>query len=158
MCPTWWGPVNPSPSRPLTTAWGPCIIHNQQSARLLFYHDHASGITRLNVYAGLAAPYLITSQVEDDMIDGTNVSGAFTAPKKVLPNLGGVYRYGIPLVIQDKNFVNDTTTAATATANGVPAANQSPAYPGGGPALVPICPGLSAGRREPLVAPRVYAQ
>ncbi len=25
---------------------------NQQSARLMFYHDHAYGITRLNVYAG----------------------------------------------------------------------------------------------------------
>jgi hypothetical protein len=29
---------------------------NQQSARLMFYHDHAWGITRLNVYAGEAAP------------------------------------------------------------------------------------------------------
>ncbi|MGE5377790.1 MAG: hypothetical protein ACM3XO_22245, partial [Bacteroidota bacterium] len=28
---------------------------NQQSARLLFYHDHSWGITRLNVYAGEAA-------------------------------------------------------------------------------------------------------
>ena len=33
---------------------------NQQSARLMFYHDHAWGITRLNVYAGEAAGYLIT--------------------------------------------------------------------------------------------------
>ena len=33
---------------------------NQQSARLLFYHDHSHGITRLNVYAGEAAGYLIT--------------------------------------------------------------------------------------------------
>ncbi len=32
---------------------------NQQSARLMFYHDHAWGITRLNVYAGEAAGYLI---------------------------------------------------------------------------------------------------
>ena len=31
---------------------------NQQSARLMFYHDHAWGITRLNVYAGEAAGYL----------------------------------------------------------------------------------------------------
>ena len=30
---------------------------NQQSARLMFYHDHAWGITRLNVYAGEAAGY-----------------------------------------------------------------------------------------------------
>ncbi|HUU92527.1 MAG TPA: hypothetical protein VM238_15115, partial [Phycisphaerae bacterium] len=31
---------------------------NQQSARFMFYHDHAWGITRLNVYAGEAAGYL----------------------------------------------------------------------------------------------------
>ncbi len=37
---------------------------NQQSARLLFYHDHAVGITRLNVYVGEAAPYLIQDDVE----------------------------------------------------------------------------------------------
>ena len=35
---------------------------NQQSARLMFYHDHAWGITRLNVYVGEAAGYLITDQ------------------------------------------------------------------------------------------------
>jgi FtsP/CotA-like multicopper oxidase with cupredoxin domain len=74
---------------------------NQQSARLLFYHDHAYGITRLNVYAGEAAGYLITDPTEDNLID----SGA-------LPNLGGVYRYGIPLIIQDKTFVPDAAALA----------------------------------------------
>lgn len=85
---------------------------NQQSARLMFYHDHAYGITRLNVYDGVAAGYLLVDQVEDDMIDGTNFSGAFSTPMAVLPNLGGVYQYGIPLVIQDKTFVNDASTDA----------------------------------------------
>jgi hypothetical protein len=37
---------------------------NQQSARLMFYHDHAWGITRLNVYAGEAAGYLVTDSTE----------------------------------------------------------------------------------------------
>ena len=37
---------------------------NQQSARLMFYHDHAWGITRLNVYAGEAAGYLLTDATE----------------------------------------------------------------------------------------------
>ncbi len=83
---------------------------NEQSARLMFYHDHAYGITRLNVYAGEAASYLLTDQVEADLIDGTNVSGGNPGLKKVLPNLGGLYRYGIPLVIQDKTFVTDATT------------------------------------------------
>ncbi len=83
---------------------------NQQSQRLMFYHDHAYGITRLNVYAGMAAGYLLTDQVEDDMIKGTNISGAFTTPKAVLPNPALPYTYGIPLIIQDKTFVNDAST------------------------------------------------
>ncbi len=49
---------------------------NEQSARLMFYHDHAYGITRLNVYDGMAAPYMLYDQYEQDMIDGTNFAGA----------------------------------------------------------------------------------
>ena len=41
---------------------------NQQSARLMFYHDHAWGITRLNVYAGEAAGYLITDDTEKKLV------------------------------------------------------------------------------------------
>lgn len=68
---------------------------NQQSARLMFYHDHALGITRLNVYAGEAAGYLLTDPTETSLIsNGT------------LPGLG------IPLIIQDKTFVDATTIAA----------------------------------------------
>ncbi|HLF90907.1 MAG TPA: hypothetical protein VI451_18335, partial [Anaerolineales bacterium] len=43
---------------------------NQQSARLMFYHDHAWGITRLNVYAGEAAPYIITDNTEAALVNG----------------------------------------------------------------------------------------
>ncbi len=42
---------------------------NQQSARLMFYHDHAWGITRLNVYAGEAAGYLITDDTEKKLVN-----------------------------------------------------------------------------------------
>ena len=73
---------------------------NAQSARLQFYHDHAMGITRLNVYAGEAAGYVLTDAVEKDMIEGTNVSGVNPGGLKVLPDLG------IPLVIQDRTFVD----------------------------------------------------
>ncbi|MEN6341851.1 MAG: multicopper oxidase domain-containing protein [Methanospirillum sp.] len=76
---------------------------NQQSARLMFYHDHSYGITRLNVYAGEAAPYLVTDKVEQDLIAGTNVSGVNPTNAKVLPDAG------IPLVIQDKTFVDAST-------------------------------------------------
>lgn len=77
--------------------------NNQQSARLQFYHDHSFGITRLNVYAGEAAGYLITDDVEGDMINGTNNTGINPDLKKVIPDIG------IPLVIQDKTFVDNTT-------------------------------------------------
>ncbi|HEY3377624.1 MAG TPA: hypothetical protein VGL77_09035, partial [Armatimonadota bacterium] len=73
---------------------------NQQSARLMFYHDHSYGMTRLNVYAGEAAGYLITDPVEENLI----------SVQKVLPDLGGVYHTGIPLIIQDKTFVPDLTS------------------------------------------------
>ena len=79
---------------------------NQQSARLQFYHDHSYGITRLNVYVGEAAGYLITDLVEQDMINGTNDSGVNPSLLNVLPGIG------IPLVIQDKSFVDPTTIAA----------------------------------------------
>jgi len=61
---------------------------NQQSARLMFYHDHAYGITRLNVYAGEAAPYILQDSAEQSLV--TN---------NVIPATQ------IPLVIQDKTFV-----------------------------------------------------
>ncbi len=100
---------------------------NQQSARLMFYHDHAYGITRLNVYDGMAAGYLLVDQYEEDMISGTNVAGANPANAQILPNLGGVYKYGIPLVFEDKTFVNDATAGANVA--GSPAATAWTALP-----------------------------
>ena len=63
---------------------------NQQSARLMFYHDHAWGITRLNVYAGEAAAYVISDPVEQALVSQGSIPGAADT---------------IPLVIQDKTFV-----------------------------------------------------
>lgn len=81
---------------------------NQQSGRFMFYHDHSFGLTRLNVYAGEAAGYLIVDPVDDKLINAG-----------VLPNQGGgVYNYGIPLVIQDKTFVDTTTLGTVGVAGG----------------------------------------
>ena len=80
--------------------------NNEQSARLMFYHDHAYGITRLNVYAGEASGYLLTDAVEQDLINGTDFTGVNPALLNVLPDVG------IPLVIQDKTFVDASTIAA----------------------------------------------
>src|SRR5664280_3452312 len=61
---------------------------NQQSARLMFYHDHSVGITRLNVYSGEAAGYLVTAPAEQAAVAAGTIAAA-----------------QIPLVIQDKTFV-----------------------------------------------------
>ena len=76
---------------------------NQQSTRLMFYHDHAFGITRLNVYAGEAAGYLITDPIEQDLIDRGIIPGTKTDGST---SMGGM----IPLIIQDKTFVNAAPT------------------------------------------------
>ena len=113
------------PLNPLLPGSSGCMTlfyTNAQSARLQFYHDHSMGITRLNVYAGEAGGYLITDAAEQDMIKGTNVSGVSITPAggdcladsttcaKVLPpdNFG----LGIPLIIQDKTFVDKDTIFA----------------------------------------------
>ena len=85
---------------------------NQQNARQMFYHDHTSGMTRLNFYAGEASGYMITDQYEKDLIDGTNLSGINPGLKQVLPTSNDEHRYGIPLVIADKTFVPDAAQLA----------------------------------------------
>jgi spore coat protein A len=44
---------------------GTCFYPNRQEATMLFYHDHAMGINRLNIYAGLQGLFLIRDGVED---------------------------------------------------------------------------------------------
>ncbi|MBW3112156.1 multicopper oxidase domain-containing protein [Bacillus sp. MCCB 382] len=61
---------------------------NQQQATTLWYHDHAIGITRLNIYAGLAGAYIIHDEEEEAM---SLPSGP----------------YDIPLVIMDRSFHSD---------------------------------------------------
>jgi spore coat protein A, manganese oxidase len=62
---------------------------NEQQATTLWYHDHALGITRLNVMSGLAGFYLLRD-TEDPIED-------------LLPN----DEFEIPLTIQDRSFLPD---------------------------------------------------
>ena len=86
--------VSPDPAAPANGLGGPAgntftsRYPNQQRAAGLWYHDHASGVTRLNVYAGMAGHYLI----RDDAERALN-----------LPSGG----YEIPLLIQDRSFHED---------------------------------------------------
>jgi FtsP/CotA-like multicopper oxidase with cupredoxin domain len=52
------------------------VYENDQQARTIWYHDHASHITSENVYAGLAAHYHIHDEEERDLLP----QGAFDVP------------------------------------------------------------------------------
>ena len=71
--------------------------NNDQEATTLWYHDHAMGITRLNVYAGLAGFYLLRDQYDTGESD--NSIGLPSGP------------YEIPLALQDRMFNWDGTLA-----------------------------------------------
>lgn len=76
-----------------------------QSARLLWYHDHAIGITRTNAYSGIASAMVVVDDFEIGLVN----SG-------LLPDL-----VGVPLVVQDKSFVPQNILT------------QDPAWAWGGP-------------------------
>ncbi len=63
---------------------------NDMSARLMWYHEHASGLTRLNAYMGIAAGYLLLDAPSVDMI-----------VKGIIPPVADT----IPLILQEKTFV-----------------------------------------------------
>jgi spore coat protein A, manganese oxidase len=62
-----------------------CYYPNRQDAAMLWYHDHALGINRLNVFAGLIGVFLLRDDVED----------ALNLPSG---------KYEIPLVFYDRMF------------------------------------------------------
>ncbi len=76
------GPVGP----------GEAIFYyrNDQQPTMLWYHDHAMGATRTNVYAGLAALYFLRDTL-DTGVPG-NTPGLPAGP------------FEVPLVLQDKTF------------------------------------------------------
>ena len=95
-------------------AWGPGFATfqypNENRASTIWYHDHALGMTRLNVYAGPAGFYLVRGGPDDAVLDsrtGRPASLPGPAPRendKFPPNKP--YRE-IPIAIQDRSFNAD---------------------------------------------------
>jgi FtsP/CotA-like multicopper oxidase with cupredoxin domain len=95
-------------------AWEPgsatFLYPNANRASTVWYHDHALGMTRLNVYAGPAGFYLIRGGPDDVVLDsrsGLAASLPGPAPRendKFPPNKP--YRE-IPIAIQDRSFNSD---------------------------------------------------
>jgi len=112
---------------------------NDQEAATLWYHDHAMGITRLNVYAGLAGFYL----VRDDNEERLQREGRLPAPP-----------FDIPLVVQDRSFKRDGSLfyeAAKGEHEKRPESNEN--VPGPGQALPrdPI-----TGQLSPSIEPEFF--
>jgi FtsP/CotA-like multicopper oxidase with cupredoxin domain len=86
---------------------------NQQSGRLMFYHDHSYGTTRLNVYAGEAAGYLLVDQAQEYALKAATVPGTLRFDQNhALDLTNSDLAHMLPLVIQDKTFVDANTLAA----------------------------------------------
>ncbi|MBJ6725979.1 fibronectin type III domain-containing protein [Geomesophilobacter sediminis] len=95
------GMANPTPGDGQETFYWT----NQQSGRLMFYHDHAYGLTRLNVYAGEAAGYLIVDPAEEGALAAATVPGTVVTDPTTGAIVSQDLAHLIPLVIQDKTFV-----------------------------------------------------
>ena len=76
---------------------------NNQSTRLMWYHDHAWGITRLNAYAGIATGYLCVDLAND----GLRLTAQTPAYKDLWP-----------IVWQEKKFVNGAPAVGLTPATG----------------------------------------
>ena len=90
----WWTPDGkhgPAYSTVTSTAANSAVYlyPNAQQPTTLWYHDHALGLTRLNVLSGLAGFYLIRNT--NDPVE------------KLLPK----GEYEVPLAIQDRSFLTD---------------------------------------------------
>ncbi|MDO9041560.1 MAG: FG-GAP-like repeat-containing protein [Desulfocapsaceae bacterium] len=77
---------------------------NQQSSRMMFFHDHSWGITRLGVYAGGAAGLLVRDPTENKLIANGLIPGRIAGEE-------------IPLILQDKTYVDGVPASPTYVLN-----------------------------------------
>jgi spore coat protein A len=83
-----------------------------QSARMLWYHDHAWGTTRLNAYAGIASALLLRDAFENNL------------KNQGLPEYIEAGGRELPIVVQDKVFVGTDIAAVDPTWPGPSAAGS----------------------------------
>jgi spore coat protein A, manganese oxidase len=74
------------------------VYPNDQRATTLWYHDHALGMTRVNVYAGPAGFYVIRGGPDD------LPAGRLPGPAPAVGDAPGTRYHEIPIVIQDRSF------------------------------------------------------
>jgi FtsP/CotA-like multicopper oxidase with cupredoxin domain len=97
-------------------AWGPGFATfqypNLNRASTIWYHDHALGMTRLNVYAGPAGFYIVRGGPDGDAAVRDSRTGLPAVLPGPAPREGDRFPpnktyYEIPIAIQDRSFNSD---------------------------------------------------
>jgi FtsP/CotA-like multicopper oxidase with cupredoxin domain len=110
---SWYEFFKSKAGRKFGVAWGPgyAIFQypNDQRESTLWYHDHALGMTRLNVYAGPAGFFLVRGGPEGDKAIRDSRTGTTAVLPGPAPREGDMFPpnktyYEIPIAIQDRSF------------------------------------------------------
>ncbi len=113
---TWYDFFKGKAAASFGAKWGPgyAIFQypNKNRASTIWYHDHALGMTRLNVYAGPAGFYIIRGGPAGDLALRDSRTGRLALLPRPAPNeldqiLPDRTYYEIPIAIQDRSFNAD---------------------------------------------------
>jgi spore coat protein A len=121
---------------------------NDQRPTTLWYHDHALGMTRLNVYAGLAGFWLIRGPCESSL--------GLPGPAPRLGDCPGTRYYEIPLAIQDRSFQTNGELFYPdnrAFFEGLNQPGAPPQFPGEGTLTIPFIPDPACAGQPSDIAP-----
>jgi FtsP/CotA-like multicopper oxidase with cupredoxin domain len=110
---SWYGFFKNKAKAKFGVAWGPGFATfqypNDQRESTLWYHDHALGMTRLNVYAGPAGFFLVRGGPDGEKAVRDSRSGTTAVLPGPAPNEGDKFPpnktyYEIPIAVQDRAF------------------------------------------------------
>ena len=110
---TWYDFFAGKAASKFAVAWGPGFATfqypNDQRESTLWYHDHALGMTRLNVYAGPAGFFLVRGGPEGDKAVLDSRTGTTAVLPSPAPNERDAFPsnktyYEIPIAVQDRSF------------------------------------------------------
>ena len=113
---TWYDFFAGKAASKFAVAWGPGFATfqypNDQRESTLWYHDHALGMTRLNVYAGPAGFFLVRGGPEGDKAVLDSRTGTTAVLPSPAPNERDAFPsnktyYEIPIAVQDRSFNSD---------------------------------------------------
>ena len=113
---TWYSYFKNKAAGSYGAEWGPGFATfeypNDNRASTIWYHDHALGMTRLNVYAGPAGFYIIRGGPAGDKAVRDTRTGRSAVLPGPAPEAGDTFPpkkpyYEIPIAIQDRSFNTD---------------------------------------------------